>query len=455
MTILIAFIACILPILYPLVRPSKVLHVVYKVHLPLFLILGISAIVFVFHGDYKSVYLEYALYAYLSYVLLIIGFCELTPFISPMRNIQHPSGSCSSFKLVLSSYIYISFFIVLLCIPFWLLSDISKTGLYSLFFDSAHHLLLREQSLKLADKSIVLTLYKMGASLIVLPVLSSFYLLFYAKNKSQAALIFIPTFILMMVTNIQGARSGFLMPIAVSVFSLQFSFIFHLQRDTFKIFYDINRLVVSRVFIKYAILFIVFLLCFIFVLSITSFLRLNRELDAETSASLLVGVFERILGAPFATGVWNIEAIHELRMPLVNWVGGFPGASMLNNSKLSVFMQTGSYYSSTYLGLKNLTTNMNTSGLFLNTAFFGYCLGPLIFATFLIFNIYGFKKLVLKPFCSTKKSHLRPIIDIMYSQFLGTLSFEIVNSSIGLFPEYWILSFLILLFLFKAPRLIL
>jgi hypothetical protein len=138
---------------------------------------------------------------------------------------------------------------------------------------------------------------------------------------------------------------------------------------------------------------------------------------------------------PFSTGVANIWAINDLNLPFSYYLGGFPGFTYLFGAREPLFMVTGSHYLAFSRGIAETTMNMNTSGLFVNIAFWGL-FGSFLFTTFLGFNILCFPRF-LRAFCTNSPAvFLAPIFSAL---MLSQISFSITSSTISFFPLQWIL----------------
>jgi len=96
--------------------------------------------------------------------------------------------------------------------------------------------------------------------------------------------------------------------------------------------------------------------------------------------------------------------------------------------------------------------NMNTSGLFLNIAFWGVGIGVALFTGYILFNLLLFKKYVMMYAPSFSPS--RKLFSRFYSAwFLSAFAFAITSSIIA--PTmYWLLFPLLMYFAVKSPSLL-
>jgi len=180
--------------------------------------------------------------------------------------------------------------------------------------------------------------------------------------------------------------------------------------------------------------------------------RIAREFTNELFVNVIHSVFARLLAVPFTTGASTIEAIDSLNYDKIAYFGGFPGANLLLGEREPTFMVTGRYIMWHYASVADTTMNMNTSGLFLNIAFWGVGIGAALFTGYILFNILFFEKYVMMYAPSLSSS--RKLFSRFYSAwFLSNIAFNITSSVIAA-TIYWLLFPLLMYFAVKSPNLL-
>jgi hypothetical protein len=433
-------------LLLPLLKPKVLNNAFYLVNIPFLLTVGLGS---VFSGPNSFVYSESSessarqgLIIYL--VLVFICSCVRQFSLYSLGIVFDGASSSINGKLINRICPHMLFLFLMSCLPYWFTIDIKSSGIYSLFFDPLSHILAREETIKLAEQTFALKLYIYGnflAPLLVLMVLTTNFpkILFIKINwLAKVAIILIITFL----ANINGSRSGFIMPLLTALYSL-FILDFQLSRSLLiqKLF-SINRLLLRKSFILSLLVAVVLSIGLFSVILYVSFLRIAREFSFDFASNLLISVTSRAFVVPFSTGVSNIWAINDMNLPFSYYFGGFPGFTYLFGAREPLFMVTGSHYLSMSRGLAETTMNMNTSGLFINIAFWGL-LGPFLTVTFLGFNIFYFPRL-LRAFSSASSAYC--FVPIFSALMIAEISLNITSSIISFFPMQWILfTFLLVL----------
>jgi hypothetical protein len=173
---LVSSLIVFLVLLAPIIHPRIITNPLYKLNFPFFIIIGAGVVITppspYFH-DINAVYSAYiAVSLYVVFILTSIFY-----LYRQVRQWLHQNKSLSltspyefsrerRIPIDLQPFTYLCFsLILLLCLPYWFVISPQNSGLISLLTNPEAHLALRESSLKLADKSIALTLYKIGSSL--------------------------------------------------------------------------------------------------------------------------------------------------------------------------------------------------------------------------------------------------------------------------------------------------
>jgi hypothetical protein len=302
-------------------------------------------------------------------------------------------SSASDFKFLRQSCPFLFLIFLFTCLPYWISIDFRSTGIYTLFFDPLSHLLAREETIKLAEQTFAIKVYSFGrllAPLLVLMVLiSNSSVIPFLQSNWLAKLIMIQMVTLM--SNINGTRSGFIMPLLIASYCLFILDYGYLRTKIIQNLHSLRRLTLNKSFVITVLVLIFFAISLFSVILYSSFLRIARQLSPEYSFDLISSVANRAFVVPFSTGVANIWAINDLNLPFSYYLGGFPGFTYLFGAREPLFMVTGSHYLAFSRGIAETTMNMNTSGLFVNIAFWGL-FGSFLFTTFLGFNILCFPR---------------------------------------------------------------
>ncbi|KGF86480.1 hypothetical protein EU91_1242 [Prochlorococcus marinus str. GP2] len=368
------------------------------------------------------------------YVFLIL-FCSI--FIKQFKKFLLPDLNLYLFpKDLIKRFSNFNFFLItIFCFPYWLEIGFVNTGLYNFFIDPNNYYFFRESSLKLAESSFQLKFYLFGSNLkyILLPFLIVIFT--FKKKYIDKLFTFLKIVILILITNINGSKAGFITPFLVSLIFFYFTNTYDLRIKIYSLIkkftteFKLNINFLNLFLLMFFSGFFFFLLVFVLIAWETDNFGIEAFYKIYTSS---IG---RIFGAKFLTGVFNIFAIEKLEIPITGFIGGFPGASYLFNLTEHAFSIAGKYYNS-YFYFEESSTWINTSGLFLNIGFFGVLLGTLIFYFNVIFNILITKLLKFKIFY-LEKYYYYILVSVFFS-VLSILSFYISSSVIGVFPFTWL-----------------
>jgi len=448
-------------ILLPFIQPSILKVAIYVINLPLIFFLSLGSLLFVTYKQdismlqiaqmNKNMYpgwaLELSFYTLGAYCFTLITLAIKPSFVS---RITLPS---IRFDLIsprhINRYIFLVLAIVMvLCLPHWFSIGINKTGLYSILTLSPQsYLSSREASIKLTDSALTLAFYSYGVliSNFLYPILlwrlcSS--ITHFSRSIYGAVLL-----LLVLVTNIQGARAGFFQPITIGFLTLFFCDIHSIRSNMV----DSLAALVTRGNLHFSLLkklVFVFLLCSIFLVLVTSLSVLvsTSVYDKWLIQRMLESIIHRVLSVQFYTGPINIFLVDSLQIGFENFFGGFPGASLILGDNPGIFQLTGEYSEYYFNNLIGDTNNLNTSGLFLNAAFWG----PLGFAVYtfnIIVNLLVFSILSRKSFAasstSSRYTSFPSLLSFNALVVLSMLAWEMPSSVITVFPVMWILAWLL------------
>ncbi len=341
--------------------------------------------------------------------------------------------------------IFLFLFLLITCIPYWIDYGIQNTGLYTLFFDPVAHFLAREETIKLAINDNFLRFYLIGSriSLLLIPLLIIKFLK--SKNFIKKSIYFLVIIFVILICNINGSRSFFIRPLFVTSILFYMTNTFNIRFALIETFINFKKNFKIKIknFKNILLLFLIISLSFASMVLISLFAA-NRLNYLSVLPNVFLSVFYRIFLSNYNTGPINIMAINELNIPILSYLGGFPGASFLIGYEgESVFRIVGNYAGYKFYGITNDTNNMNTSGLFLNIGFYGTVFGTLIFYLSLIFNLWV-AKFVLINANKYFKFDLKALSILTTFWLLADSSFEVYATTFGLFPMRWIYFFSVL-----------
>ena len=447
--------ATLIGLLAPLIRPSILMSNIYLVNLPLILFVGLGSLFSSFQAIryYNSIAASAAHFGLAAYIfiVLILSFnkkiantCTLATADSIVENLdtKYLRKISATFTLI----------VMLACLPYWFEVGIAKTGLATLFVDPTAHLLAREETVKLATHTPFLRLFQVGSLIsgLAITFLWALFFLRYSKIGKLRAVFLV--LLISVITNINGSRSGFFSPTITSLFSL---YIFNLRSCRVTSVITLNSLkkgIANRSIFSFSLKSALISLVLFFSIVAISIQRIAREFSIELFADVIHSVFARLLAIPFTTGASTIEVIDSLNYDKIAYFGGFPGAKLLLGEREPIFMVTGRYIMSHYRSVADTTMNMNTSGLFLNIAFWGVGIGVALFTGYILFNILFFEKYVMMYAPSLSSS--RKLFSRFYSAwFLSNIAFNITSSVIAA-TIYWLLFPLLMYFAVKSPNLL-
>ena len=435
----------------PIFKTRYLENLLYIVVSPLVLVLGLGSIVFFLSSCFGTAEQEHSLYSYPSSAVFsgygALAFFSLSvlavPCSHPLSHYFRKSSrskdvldSIRCFALNRSALLIITAISLVFLLPYWFSLGFSSSGLVAIFTDPLHHYELREASIKYADRGLLLALYGIGVDLSSLSVtLIGAYIIY--QKRGRLPLFFLGT-ILILASNINGSRAGFLQPVIIFLLAWVISLSQTSLNPLKPIRNRLRSLVKLRLSKKliFNLLGLSSLFCAILIFGFwISFLSLGRSWSSELATALFDSVFNRLLAAPFYSGLITIFASGELGIPLVRYLGGFPGASLLSGNLEPYFISIGKFYISYFRPDSILTPNLNSSGIFLNVSFFSL-VGVLVFIFYILVNIW-LARLVCSVFASRYRSNPY-FLCLSSSWVLASMSWNIVSSIIYVFPWTWL-----------------
>lgn len=438
-----------LALLTPIIVPSCLKSDIFLVNVPFIVFVGIGSINSLdeassFHPAAQAA-AHLGMAAYIALILMFTYSKKFNKSCSSELGSLRP-GALDSISIRRTTALLVVL-ILLACIPYWLEIGFFNTGMIALIHDPANHLVAREQTIKLAGPTQFLALYKVGASLGSLAVTFVWALILSQKRHHLGRRIFLIVMITAL-SNINGSRSEFVLPTIIGFASLYFMN-FNSWRDSSMLFLRNTRrgLVRLSAAIRSAQVIVATFAVFAFMVFI-SIQRLARFVTPDLISDVISSVLRRTLAVPFTTGIVNIEAIHSLGLSVASYFGGFPGFTFLFGERESTFMVSGRYYMLKYMNTSDSSMNLNTSGLFLNIAFWGVAFGVLLFTGYILFNTLVFRKYAG---LFTSSPDGAQFATIFSSWVLSSISFNIVSSTISVFPLLWIYFPVLMLYVSRFP----
>lgn len=450
----------IIYIALPLLNPAVLHKTLYSINLPLVIFLSIGSLLFMSYRQdlpmlyisqmNKELYPDWSLQlAFLSMAIYYFALLVLLSQSSFLSSIRLPVIHLNSIpNRHLNKYMAAVFsLVVMLCLPHWLSTGVTNSGLYSIFSSPVSYLSSREASLKLSESMGTLALYSYGVRVATFLYPLILWRLCSAKSSLSRicyAFIFLVT---MLFSNIQGARAGFFQPLIIAIIA---AFLCDLQSirtnlvDSLLVLLHQSRLRVSL--LRSLVGAFGLMLAVIVLVSALSILITSSEYDNWLVQRMFDSVVQRTFSVQFYTGPINIFLVDMLNVSPKSYFGGFPGASFIFETNQSVFALTGEYSEFYFNNIVGDTNNLNTSGLFLNAAFWGP-LGPLIFLFNVIVNIIIFNKLSSSALrhspVSVKYDPSLQLVSFNASIVISVLAWEMPSSVITVFPVMWILAILL------------
>lgn len=428
-------------------NPYLLNNILFLINIPMSIFVGIGMIMFSIGSS--DVYIEYnkELYSDLSINLSYYGFAIYFIIINLLTYLKINIFSLpkkkefneqKNIKNIINFSNLLFVISLILCIPFWLSIDIKDTGLYTLFFDTIRHTLQREETIKLAESSLLLTIYQYGkiVASISSPLIMFQILIF--KNKFTILRCIFKLILLSLISNINGSRFGFYEYLFVPFFTIFILDINHIRsklslelKNLFKNLRFKNRLI--KLLLKFSLLVGLFILTF----GIISLAAGGRLLEnaLEGVNFLFLALFNRMFATTFYTGLMNIMFFEKLDLSFLDYLGGFPLVSLFIGERESMFRIIGRASDEYFKGLYETTTTLNTSGLFVNLAVWKIP-GVFIYIFNISFNIYIYHFLLKN--IKYNFPAMVAISQIIFTWVLAYMSISMPSSVINIFPMTWI-----------------